>query len=145
MKKNNSNLVLKFKPAQYHQRRDRYNSIVPTMPPIKTQRPNTLKSSDKSYLADDRTSEKKVIFGLGLIAALLLLSVIGLYQSLNVASAQSIENKTNFFKRSIDNTRRLSSTVFIRNNREQDISGIDSAIDRIEILTIQNTVSQGQF
>ena len=145
MKKSNSNLVLKFKPVQYYQRRDRYNSIVPTMPPIKTQRLNTSKSSTESYLADDRASERKVIFGLGSIAALLLLSVIGLYQSLNIVSAQSFENKTNFFKTSIDNTRRFSLAAFIRNNREKNILDTDSAIDKLEILTIQNTVSQYRF
>ena len=145
MKNNKHDFLLALKSAQYYQHCERYNSIARTTA-IRAAKSFNTSGNIANYPLGERDLEKKVIFGLGFIATLLLLSLIGLHQSLNVATAKAIKSNTDSEQALIFNTKKLSTTTYVRKiNRQRDDRDTGFSANEIEILTIKNTVSQGKF
>ncbi len=136
MSDNQSNFSLKSEFTEYYQ----LSSVSQTTQPTEAECFNT--PADKTI--NTKISDKGIMFALGFITLLLLLSGVQLHRALKVTSTKSEISKLQ--KIFTLDTKQLSSVIPERKlNGVQSLQEIDISIDEIEMLTIKNAIAQGKF
>ena len=130
--------------AQYYEQQQ-YSSIAQTIALIEAESFNTSGNITNCPI-DDRPLPKKIVFSLGAIAILLLLSVIQLHQSLNLVPNKLVNNNIDKKETFISNAQEHSPESFkTKTTRQQNDLDTKLSKRQLEILTIKNAVSHGKF
>ncbi|VEP15746.1 hypothetical protein H1P_3660005 [Hyella patelloides LEGE 07179] len=117
----------------------RLNSVPETMALIEAECFHTLADTNNSH-----ADAKGIIFALGFISTIIVLSGVQLHRSLKVTPINSKITKPQTL--STFDTKKISTLRSERKlKRVQSLQTLDWSTDKIEILTIKNAVALGRF